>query len=200
MGPRYPDPDPDLLPAAAYTRTSCSWTAPQDPELVYWVREGRVTDTAGHEVPGVSAWDDGGAAASVCGLEIASMAAEHAEDAADVHSAGWACQLQFAEGAAIHQQPGLAQLGAGLHLKDSHHVARPLLDTSGLAPLHYSVSIVPDLATNNQTISFTGAAEVETGRYILSFSSDLGCRLSWRLHTAQYSTFLSTSSPSTSGT
>ena len=154
--------DPHLPSAAAYTRTNCSWTSPRDPALVYWVRDGRVTDTAGMEVPGIAAWDDGGDAASVCGLEIASMAAEHAEDAADVHSAGWACQLQFAEGAAIHQQRGLAQLGAGLHLKDSHHVARPLLDTSGLAPLHYSISIVPDLATNNQTIIFTGAAEVET--------------------------------------
>ena len=49
----------------------------------------------------------------------------------------------------------------GIHLKDDHFLRPELQDYLGHKPLHYDLSIIPDLLSSNQTISFTGKAKIE---------------------------------------
>ena len=125
--------------------------------MVYYVWEGVVYDKSGNEVVGVKAWDDGGDP-SVCGIRIESMEDVHGEDD-DLNSVSWSILLEFEEGG-IHGQPDLNTIEVGIHLRDENILKPELQDYLGFKPLHYDLSIVPDLLTNNQTISFTGNAKV----------------------------------------
>ena len=122
-----------------------------------------VYDKSGMEVDGVEAWDDGGDP-SVCGIRIESMEAVHGEED-DPSSVSWTILLEFSEGG-IHGQPDLDTIEVGIHLRDDHILKPELQDYLGFKPLHYDLSIIPDLLTNNQTISFSGNAKVSSNYFL----------------------------------
>ena len=146
-----------------YSRANCSFHAPLSSSVVYYVWNGVVYDKSGMEVDGVEAWDDGGDP-SVCGIRIESMEAVHGEED-DPSSVSWTILLEFSEGG-IHGQPDLDTIEVGIHLRDDHILKPELQDYLGFKPLHYDLSIIPDLLTNNQTISFTGNAKVSSYYFV----------------------------------
>ena len=142
---------------AEYSRTNCTLRPPLQPDLLYQVEGDRVMDQTGHLVHGVQAWDDGGDG-SVCGIKILEMQDYHGEEE-DLNSEAWKILMTFSQGG-IHGQEMLDKIEVGVHLRDENILRPQLQDWFGLQPLHYQLSIIPDLLMNNQTISFTGVADV----------------------------------------
>ena len=127
-----------------------------------------VTDQTGQVVEGIEAWDDGGDG-SVCGIRILEMEDHHGQED-DLNAEAWKILLTFSHGG-IHGQEKLDKIEVGIHLKDENILRPRLQDWFGLQPLHYDLSIRPDLLMKNQTISFTGAVDVraEEEIFLLSF-------------------------------
>ena len=112
----------------------------------------------GEVAEGVEAWNDGGQA-NVCGIKILSMDNVH-DEGDELNSNAWTIKMRFAEGG-IHGQPDLNYIEVGIHLKDDNFLKPELEDYLGHKPLHYDLSIIPDLLGPNQTISFRGTAKIE---------------------------------------
>jgi len=140
-----------------YLRHECKFTSPSF-NTHYWIRDGVVVDEEGNAVDGVEPWDDGGDS-SVCGIRIASMQDIHDEED-DLNSHEWEIALTFTEGGLFGQED-LNGITVGIHLKDDNILKPELEDYLGFTPIHYDLSIIPDLTTPNQTISFKGTAKIE---------------------------------------
>ena len=140
-----------------YSRVNCTLRSPLQPDLLYQVVGDQVTDQAGQLVQGVQAWDEGGDS-SVCGIKILEMEEQDGEEE-DLDSEAWKILMTFSQGG-IHGQERLDKIEVGIHLRDENILRPQLQDWFGLQPLHYQLSIIPDLLMNNQTISFTGVADV----------------------------------------
>ena len=138
------------------SRVACSWRSPNT-EVEYTVQGGQVTDQDGDQVDGVEAWDDGGDN-SVCGIRIESLQEIQDEDSEDLFSAGWECELHFLEG--LLGQEELRWLSVEIHLRDENHLQPELQDHFGYKPLHYNLSLTPELLQNNQTIRFSASVRV----------------------------------------
>ena len=126
----------------------------------YSVQNGQVVDDTGEVVDGVEAWDDGGDP-TVCGIKIHAMQPEHQEEAdpGNGGTLGWRVELRFESGGVLGQ-PRLDSISVEIHLLDE--LVRPRLqDRFGLQPLHYSVSLEPDLKVTNATTHFTGTVVLE---------------------------------------
>ena len=179
-----------------YSRASCSWRSPNY-EIEYTVQDGVVLDGNGDVVDGVEAWDDGGDA-SVCGIRIESLEEAQDEDSEDLYSVGWECELHFLEG--LHGQEELKWLSVEIHLRDENHLKPELQDYLGFKPLHYNLSLTPELLQNNQTITFSASVivrQMSTSNYL--FMGQFFCRLTSLSRSILASSSPSTCSPSTSG-
>ena len=139
-----------------YSRASCSWRSP-DYETEYTVQDGVVLDGNGDVADGVEAWDDGGDS-SVCGIRIESLQESQDEDSEDLYSVGWECELHFLDG--LHGQEELKWLSVEIHLRDKNHLKPELQDYLGYKPLHYNLSLTPELLQINQTITFSASVKV----------------------------------------
>ena len=139
-----------------YSRASCSWRSP-DYETEYTIQDGVVLDGNGDVADGVEAWDDGGDS-SVCGIRIESLQESQDEDSEDLYSVGWECELHFLDG--LHGQEELKWLSVEIHLRDKNHLKPELQDYLGYKPLHYNLSLTPELLQNNQTITFSASVTV----------------------------------------
>ena len=144
-----------------YSRASCSWRSPNY-EIEYTVQDGQVLDVNGDVVDGVDAWDDGGDS-SVCGIRIESLQESQNEDSEDLYSVGWECELHFMEG--LHGQEELKWLSVEIQLRDEEHLKPELQDYLGYKPLHYNLSLTPELLQNNQTITFSASVTVRQKNY-----------------------------------
>ena len=91
-------------------------------------------------------------------FRIASMQDIHDEED-DLNSHEWEIALTFTEGGLFGQED-LNGITVGIHLKDDNILKPELEDYLGFTPIHYDLSIIPDLTTPNQTISFKGTAKV----------------------------------------
>ena len=150
-----------------YSRANCTFSPPLDTNILYQVVEGEVTDQTGQVVEGVEAWDDGGDP-SVCGIRILEMQDYHGEEEGELNSEPWKITLSFNHGG-IHGQELLSKIQVGIHIKDDNFLRPQFQDWFGFQPVHYSLSIMPDLLMENQTISFSGVADVRTGVILLAF-------------------------------
>ena len=139
-----------------YLRANCTFLTP-NAGFKYWVHDGVVHDKDGAPVAGIEPWDDGGDP-SVCGIRIEAMEDKH-DESSDINSNPWEIALYFAEGG-IYGQENLNGISVGIHLKDDHFLRPELEFWLGLTPMHYDLSIMPDLTQNNQTISFSGHVKV----------------------------------------
>ena len=90
------------------------------------------------------------------------MAKTHGEEEGELNSEPWKITLSFNHGG-IHGQEMLSRIQVGIHIKDDNFLRPQFQDWFGFQPVHYSLSIVPDLLMENQTISFSGVADVRTG-------------------------------------
>ena len=141
-----------------YRRGNCSFRAPSDySDVEYWILDGQVVDETGAAVAGVEPWDDGGDA-SVCGILIQSMEEIHGESQ-DPDSLAWEVRLQFEDGG-IHGQESLTRITVEIHLRDNNILLPELQRYLGMTPLHYDLSLTPELLDTNETIRFTGSVKV----------------------------------------
>ena len=88
----------------------------------------------------------------------------------DLNAEAWKIMLTFSHGG-IHGQEKLNKIEVGIHLKDDNILRPRLQDWFGLQPVHYDLSIRPDLLMNNQTISFTGVVDVRSEDELFLLSS-----------------------------
>ena len=141
-----------------YRRGNCSFRAPSDySDVEYWIVDGQVVDETGAAVDGVEPWDDGGDA-SVCGILIQSMEDHHGESP-DLDSLAWEIRIQFKDGG-IHGQKNLHSITVEIHLRDENILFPELQRYLGMTPLHYDLSLVPELLDTNDTIRFSGSVKV----------------------------------------
>ena len=77
----------------------------------------------------------------------------------DLNSEPWTITLRFKDGG-IHGQEIMNKIQVGIHIKDDNFLRPQFQDWFGFRPVHYNLSIVPELLVQNQTISFSGVADV----------------------------------------
>ena len=88
----------------------------------------------------------------------------HGEEEGELNSEPWKITLSFNHGG-IHGQELLDKIQVGIHIKDDSFLRPQFQDYFGFQPVHYNLSIMPDLLMENQTISFSGVADVRTAFY-----------------------------------
>ena len=118
---------------------------------------GQVVDETGAAVDGVEPWDDGGDS-SVCGILIQSMEEHHGESP-DLESLAWEIRLHFEEGG-IHGQEHLDSITVEIHLRDDNILFPELQRYLGMTPLHYDLSLTPELLDTSDIIRFSGSVKV----------------------------------------
>ena len=114
-------------------------------------------DETGVAVDGVESWDDGGDS-SVCGILIQSMEEHHGESP-DLESLAWEIRLHFEEGG-IHGQEHLDSITVEIHLRDDNILFPELQRYLGMTPLHYDLSLTPELLDTSDIIRFSGSVKV----------------------------------------
>ena len=149
-----------------YSLGSCYFVSPSG-SIEYHLDNGQVVDGDGALVDDVDVWDDGGDS-SVCGIRIQEMKDIHDEEN-DLHSAPWLIVFTISGGSGLFGQELLNTVGVGIHLRDENLLPLQLQDRLGFKPVHYDISIIPDLTMDNQTISFTGGAKVTENISILAY-------------------------------
>ena len=92
---------------------------------------------------------------------ILEMQDYHGEEEGELNSEPWIILLRFNHGG-IHGQELLNKIQVGIHIKDDHFLRPQFQDYFGFQPVHYNLSIVPDLLMDNQTTSFSGVVDVRT--------------------------------------
>ena len=85
----------------------------------------------------------------------------HGEEEGELNSEPWKITLSFNHGG-IHGQELLSKIQVGIHIKDDHFLRPQFQDYFGFQPVHYNLSIVPELLMENQTTSFSGVVDVRT--------------------------------------
>ena len=95
---------------------------------------------------------------------ILEMQDYHGEEEEELNSEPWIILLRFNHGG-IHGQELLNKIQVGIHIKDDHFLRPQFQDYFGFQPVHYNLSIVPELLMDNQTTSFSGVVDVRTTRF-----------------------------------
>merc|ERR1711936_691800 len=144
-----------------FIRSDCYFYPPPhedvDYGVWYYVSNGTVYDNTDQAVDGIEFWNDGGDA-STCGIKILEMADFHDESDNLLYD-GWRINLSFPKGGVLGQET-LNQIEVEIHLKKE--VMRTLLERRfGMRPLHYNVSLVPDLTNTSRKIHFQGNVKMD---------------------------------------